>query len=249
MEPSFRVLSKEQYIGSAILLAIAAGAWLFIALWPQPPLPERPDIEAEQRAAWRQDSLRRDSLRNARWEHKKDSFRRVDDARFAQWAWERQQRYDSFRHADSLWYDSVGWHFARHIKIDTVLDLNHTDTAELQLLRGIGAYTALRIVLYGEQLGGYYSPEQLRDEALMGLHLDTLLHHFIASAEDVRRIDVNHSSVDRLAHHPYLRYTQAKAIYQLRRRQVRLTDINQLLALPDFTPAKIDSLRPYLSFE
>lgn len=211
-------------------------------------------------AAWsaereqRYDSFKlADSLRRMEWklerEQRYDSFRMADSLRREAWKAERQLQYDSFRREDSLWRDSVGWRYEKHEKKDTVLDLNHADTSELQLLRGIGIYKAIRIVNYREQLGGFSSPEQLTDEALADLHLDTLLLHFTTDSTDVETIDVNRCNTAVLARHPYLRYEQAKAIYTLRRKKVRLTGIEELRALPELTDKDIERLRPYLGFD
>ena len=197
--------------------------------------------------------MRVDSLRYAQWakerEQRYDSFRLADSMRRDEWKRERQQAYDSFRIADSLWRDSVGWHYARHIKKDTILDLNHTDTTELQFIRGIGRYTAMQIIRYREQLGGYASPSQLTDEAFSKLRLDTLLHHFTADSKDIQTIPVNSSSAERLQQHPYIRYQQAKAIYALRRKRTRLKSIEDLHDLPEFSENELKRLAPYLSFE
>ena len=127
--------------------------------------------------------------------------------------------------------------------------MNHCDTTELQLIRGIGKYTAIQILRYREQLGGYYSTRQLTDEAFAKLHLDTLLAHFIVDTTAITLIDVNSCSIDRLQHHPYLRYTQAKAIYNLRRKKVKLSSIEELKTLPELSEEDIKRLTPYLSFE
>lgn len=246
-------MSKEQRIGAIIILSIGLIVWFVYAFKPQPVLPTAPDptINAD---SLRRDSIarvkaHRDSLREARWEHIKDSFRQIDDARFAQWAAERQARYDSFFLADSLWRDSVGMHRPYHPKKDTILNLNTTDTTELQLIRGIGSYTAKRIIRYREQLGGFYSPVQLTDEDLKDFHLDTLLHHFIASPDSLRTMNVNQCSVTLLAKHPYLRYEQAKAIYQLRRQHIVLKNIDALRALPELDSTDINRLQYYLRFD
>lgn len=249
------ILAKEQRIGAFILFGIFLIIWLTVALWPS----QEPDLQAPQdpvKRTWeqRKDSMRRvDSLRYAQWskerEQRYDSFRLADSMRRDEWKRERQQAYDSFRVADSLWRDSVGWRYARHIKKDTVLDLNHTDTAELQLIRGIGRYTAMQIIRYREQLGGYISPTQLTDEEFVKLRLDTLLSHFTADSNEVQQIPVNSSSAERLQRHPYIRYQQAKAVYTLRRKRTRLNGIEDLQHLPEFTETELKRLAPYLSFE
>ena len=244
------ILAKEQRLGAIVLLVIALAVWLFFAISPT------------QQA----DSPRNDKPAKKSWEERKDSIRLADSLRFAQWKIERQARWDSMRvvrqtewdsvrHADSLWRDSVGWRFTHIVKKDTILDLNHCDTAELQLIRGIGRYTAVQIVRYRERLGGFYSPSQLTDEPFLSsfnFHFspsDTLLHHFTADTADIRLLPVNRLSASELARHPYLRYGQAKAIYTLRRQRVRLNTIDDLRSLPELPDSALSRLAPYLSFE
>ena len=248
------VLAKEQRRGAALLFALALIGWIVYAAWPsrQPPTPnprttKRPWSE-------RKDSIRRaDSLRFVQWkterEARYDSFFVADSLRHEAWKIERKARWDSMRIADSLWRDSMGIYFTPRLKRDTILDLNHCDTAELQLIRGIGRYTAVQIVQYRDRLGGFYSPAQLTDPVFAKLHLDTLLHHFTASPQDVRLIPVNTTSIETLQRHPYLSYDQAKAIYHLRRKQVRIASMDDLRSLPELPDSTLLRLAPYLSFE
>ena len=230
------ILSKEQRIGAAIFFGIALIGWLVVAIWRShrvsPELPDPPQAKKYRT-----------------WEERKDSMRRVDSVRFAEWSREREARYDSFHVADSMWRDSVGWRYPKHAKKDTILDLNHCDTADLQLIRGIGRYTAVQIVKYREELGGFYSTEQLKDARLAKCHLDTLLDRFTADAKDVRIIRINSCSLETLQRHPYLRYNQAKAIYALHRKQIRIESIEDLMALPEMTEAEVIKIAPYLYFE
>lgn len=225
-----------------------------MALWPTAK-PEAPQKPAKKPWSERRDSIRlADSLRFVQWkadrEAKYDSFFRADSIRHEQWKIARKARWDSMRVADSLWMDSVGIpYFAPRAKRDTVLDLNHCDTAELQLIRGIGRYTAMQIVQYRERLGGYYSPSQLTDEPFVKLSLDTLLSHFTADSADITLLPVNSASVERLVRHPYLRYTQAKAIYTLRRKKIRLSSIDELRSLDELNEEDIRRIAPYLSFQ
>ncbi|MBQ4395677.1 MAG: helix-hairpin-helix domain-containing protein [Paludibacteraceae bacterium] len=249
------ILAREQRLGAIVLLVIALAVWLFFAFYhAEKPAtsPEKP--ETKKSWAERQDSIRlADSLRFAQWQEKRearyDSVKQALAVRHEAYKAELQQWYDSTHIADSLWRDSIGIRFVKKIKKDTILDLNHCDTAELQLIRGIGRYTAVQIVKYRKQLGGYYSPEQLTDEPFAKLSLDTLLHHFTANSSDVQLLRINSCSVETLARHPYLRYEQAKAIYTLRRKRVRLNTINDLRALPELPDSTLSRLAPYLSFE
>lgn len=251
----WHILAKEQRIGAIILLSIGLAVWLFMAIWqsrhPEPGTPDKP-----QKKSWaeRKDSIRlADSTRYAQWqeeqEQRYDSFRTAQHKRHEEFREEMQQFWDSTRAADSLWRDSVGIRYVKREKKDTILDLNHCDTTELQYIRGIGHYTAVKIVKYRTQLGGYYSPEQLKDEELADRHLDTLLYRFTANPKDVQTLNVNACVAEVLARHPYLRYNQAKAIYTLRRKKVRLKSMDDLRSLPELTENDLNRLAPYLRFD
>lgn len=140
-------------------------------------------------------------------------------------------------------------------KRDTVLNLRTADTTSLQMIRGIGTYRAKQIVRYREQLGGFVSVEQLREvEALQplfadSLSADSLLSHFVLDSVFVEPLRVNSMHLERLQRHPYLSFEQAKAIYELRRRKIRLKSIEQLRVLDCLTEADLLRLQPYLHFE
>lgn len=250
------MLSKEQRIAALILVSFVLVGWIVYAVWPsrQPVLPDLPDKKPRRSWEERKDSMRlADSLRYAQWaaerEQRYDSFRLADSMRRDEWKRIRQLQYDSFRFADSLWRDSVGFRFPKRIKKDTILNLNRCDTAELQLIRGIGPYAAKRIASYREQLGGFYTLDQLSDSALAPLHLDTLTRHFFINPEDIRTISVNNSTILTLQQHPYIRFQQAKAIYNLRRKNVTLRSIDELRPLPELSEEDINRIAPYLRFE
>ncbi len=247
------ILAKEQRLAAAILFGIALIAWFVVAIHPERQPQEQPK-PTKKSWAERKDSIRlADSLRYVQWKEERearyDSFRLADSMRHEAWKIERQARWDSMRIADSLWRDSVGWRYTACVKKDTVLDLNHCDTTELQYLRGIGRYTAVQIVKYRERLGGFYSPQQLTDEPLSKCHLDTLLYHFTVDTAAIQRIPLNSCSIERLQRHPYIRHEQAKAIYALRRKQTRLSSLDDLRSLPELTAEDLLRLTPYLTFE
>lgn len=139
-------------------------------------------------------------------------------------------------------------------KRDTILELNLTDTAELQLLRGIGKYTANQIIRYRTSLGGFVSPEQLREITPAIRDVDSILPHFTATASLVKKLYINRLSVDALQRHRYVTFEQAKAIrdYRHRRGPIRSEDVLRLLkesGKPVFSEAELSRLRPYVSYE
>lgn len=137
--------------------------------------------------------------------------------------------------------------YVPRLKKDTIIELNSADTATLQLLRGVGRYTAVQIVRYRQQLGGYVSPEQLRE--IDNITIDTLLPHFTADASLIKPIPVNTASVDRLNRHPYIRFEQAKCLYNLRREHISLTLEVFLREQDCFTQDQLQQVLPYLSFD
>ena len=171
----------------------------------------------------------RDSMRILR--HERDSLKRVT----------HNLRRDSI-------YTARGY----RIKKDTIIELNSTDAETLEYIRGIGPNTARHIMQYGKELGGYVSPEQIREIHVLQdykVPFDTIIPHLRAEKDSVTRMRVNYIGVDRLQRHPYLSFTQAKAIYELRRTKLYLNTIDDLRTLPCLTEEDIRRLRPYLSFE
>ncbi len=151
--------------------------------------------------------------------------------------------------ADSTWIDSI---YLKQVvsspKKDTILELNSADTVELQYIRGIGRYTAAQIVRYRSQLGGYYSVEQLREIDIPTI-VDSLLPFFTVCPDSIRPLYVNKASVQRLNRHPYLTFTQAKALYTLRREYIRLDDWEIIQEANIFTKEEQTRLEPYLHFK
>lgn len=250
------LLTREQRIGATILFGFALIVWIIVAVWPSRNTSPYPTPSPKKYRTWeeRKDSMRHaDSVRYAQWsaerEQRYDSFRVADSIRRAEWKHIRQIQYDSFRIADSLWRDSVGWRYPKRIKKDTVIDLNHCDTTDLMYIRGIGRYTAIQIIRYREELGGYYSPSQLTDEPFARCRLDSLLASFTADTAELQRIHVNTCSIERLQRHPYIRFKQAKELYTHRRRQGRLSSMEDLHDLPYWTDDDLRRIAPYLSFE
>ena len=133
------------------------------------------------------------------------------------------------------------------LKRDTILNLNTADTTELMLLRGVGRYTAVQIIRYRQALGGFYSLEQLYEiKELPTQRVDSTLPHLFVDTTLIVPIDVNRASVKQLQRHPYISYPQAEQLYDLRRRKLRLSSLDELSAV--FTPAERQKLAPYLRF-
>ena len=148
---------------------------------------------------------------------------------------------------DTTRYDSMPkWH---SVKRDTILNLRTADTTELKMIRGIGSYRASQIVRYRERLGGFVRVEQLKEVKGMETVADSVLKHFVLDSTNVKRLDVNNIGVRQLSRHPYLRFEDAKAIYEFRRKNIRLDSLEQLYELEDLSEETIKKVAPYLKFD
>ena len=137
--------------------------------------------------------------------------------------------------------------FAVREKRDTIIELNTADTASLQLIRGIGRYTAIQIVRYRQQLGGFYDKNQLYE--IDNINADSIISHLTVDPSLITPININHASVERLNRHPYISFTQAKCIYELRRTCFTL-DLNTFIKEQEcLTEEKLQRLLPYLNFD
>ncbi|MCR4663842.1 MAG: helix-hairpin-helix domain-containing protein, partial [Paludibacteraceae bacterium] len=153
-----------------------------------------------------------------------------------------------FEQARQLRHDSLLKAGIIHRKADTVIEINTADTNSLQYIRGIGKYSAVQIIRYRQQLGGYHSLEQLREiDNLDYMAWDSVMPHLRIDTTLISKINVQTASVERLMHHPYISFTQAKKLYEKRRRNIRLKDMDELVPAV-FTNEEAGRIKPYLDF-
>ncbi len=127
------------------------------------------------------------------------------------------------------------------------LDLNAADSAELLRVPGVGPYFARRIVRYRQRLGGFVSPEQLREIPNLPDSVQTWFR--VTASKAQRPLRLNTATFRELLRHPYLNYEQVKAIVNYRERQGALQTLQELSLSEAFTPVDLERLTPYVSFE
>ena len=110
-----------------------------------------------------------------------------------------------------------------------IIDLNQADTTELKKIPGIGS----RI----EQL------EEIR------LKVEKLRSWFSVDATQIHRININKASVERMMHHPYINFYQAKVIAEYRKKKGKLRDLKQLALYEEFTSADFERIMPYICYD
>lgn len=144
--------------------------------------------------------------------------------------------------------------FPKKIKQGEQININIADTTLLKRIPGIGSYFAMRIVKKREQLGGYYSVNQLRE--IENFPLSSLPFMNVGKknasnghVEGIQLIRINNLNARELSRHPYIKYVQAKQIDEYRRMSGNFKNADELNKLPSFSPDDVTRLAPYLRFD
>lgn len=123
------------------------------------------------------------------------------------------------------------------------VDLNRIDSIEIKNINEVPVFLLERIVKYRNQLGGFYSLDQL--EEVYGV--DSVFHKKIkdqvfVNQDLVIKQDLNTSTFRELLKHPYLNYEQVKSIVNFRQK-IRLfesvDELNNLELINDSLFTKI----------
>ena len=101
--------------------------------------------------------------------------------------------------------DSVYKRLAPYIDIPK-LDINKADSAAFDALPGIGPYFAAKMVSYRQQLGGYSTPEQLKEIYNFGEERYDKLKDLIECSDPARPLRLWTLPEDSLRSHPHVRY-------------------------------------------
>ena len=140
----------------------------------------------------------------------------------------------------------------KSIKTDQPVELNTADTTLLKQLRGIGSGYAKMIVNYRTKLGGFYSKEQLLEVYRFPAETYAKIEHQLwVDTTYIQKIPINQFTIDQLKRHPYIRYFQAKSLYdnRLNKPEQRYNALDDLVEDRDVTPQFIAKIAPYLSFK
>ena len=130
------------------------------------------------------------------------------------------------------------------------LPFSEADSVVLQIVPGIGALTAGRIIKHRENLGGYIQVDQLHE--VFGLKPETIpviWEYFDFDRVPPRRIEINTFPVEELAKHPYISYQEAKVLVAYRLQHGPYLQLDVLLKVKIFKADWVNKIGPYLDFE
>ena len=130
------------------------------------------------------------------------------------------------------------------------LPFSESDSVVLQIVPGIGALTAGRIIKHRESLGGFIQVDQLNE--VYGLKPETIpviWEYFDFDRVAPRRLALNTVSVEELAKHPYISYQEAKVLVAYRLQHGPYLQLEDLLKVKIFKAAWVSKIGPYLDFD
>jgi competence protein ComEA len=129
------------------------------------------------------------------------------------------------------------------------LDFREADSIVLQVVPGIGATMAGRIIKFRDNIGGLYEKEQLMDVYGMTPEvLERIFEYFVFKPGVIRKLSINESDIPALAKHPYINYGAAKVIVAYREQHGNYAKAEDLLNIKIFNQEWVSRLEPYLEF-
>lgn len=148
-----------------------------------------------------------------------------------------------------LLFDTISNNSNKPILAYEKLDLNVADSAALDNLKGVGNYTASKIIRYRNLLGGYYSVDQLKEiRGIKPEYLEPVLNQVIVLSPVFTFIEINNVDAKTLSIHPYVSTNEANAIVAYRKQHGNFKTADDLKSIELLSDSLINKLTPYLKY-
>lgn len=132
--------------------------------------------------------------------------------------------------------------------VTAAIDINLADTTAFIGLPGIGSKLSQRIINFRDKLGGFYKVEQIGETfGLADSTFKQIKPLLVVNKDQVRRMNINLTTVDELKSHPYLRYALANAIVQYRLQHGNYQEVADIKKIMAITEDVYNKVSPYLS--
>ncbi|MFN6379456.1 MAG: helix-hairpin-helix domain-containing protein [Flavobacteriales bacterium] len=129
------------------------------------------------------------------------------------------------------------------------LPINEVDTTTLSLIRGVGAYSARKILKYRDALGGFIDTSQVRETYNLKSEIcDSVLLHTCCFGENIKRININSASDSIMGKHPYIGWKKAKIIRAYLEKHGPFTVCEDLMKMRIWSEEEVSQLCDYLKF-
>lgn len=135
-------------------------------------------------------------------------------------------------------------------KQTVLVELNTADSLELIKVKGIGPYTAMKIIELRSTIGGFYSKEQLREVYRVDSVRYAEIEPFVTvDPFEVKKLNINTATLDELKNHPYIRYNIANSIVSIRQQHGHFSNIEGIKKSHLVTEDIFRKIAPYLTTE
>lgn len=131
------------------------------------------------------------------------------------------------------------------------IDINTASETDWQSLPGIGAGRAGYIVRYREKLGGFFSPDQIREVRGLPDSVFQKIKPFLqCKSGPEKKINLNSAPVSELSAHPYISQKQASLLTAFRQQHGKINDMAALSRISDLFRESSwqEKIKHYLSF-
>lgn len=267
------VFFQREHSGAVLLLLIAVALALIPRIiWSnQPPQIINSDMDSTEVAYWLRRQSEEDSLRKRALLNKK--FNRVTEDDFIRLGINRQnartlffkiksgefktlREINRFAGPDSTKIQKLlNFEKQREYSVKNTysaqnqLELNSADSAQLLSLKGIGPYFAKRIIDFRRKLGGFYSPEQLKD--IYNIDTSAISENFallIVNKRLIRKMSIDPQNLGELRAHPYFSEKQIQLLLRFKNQHGKLTE-GDFRAHPAFSKEARERMIHYIQFD
>lgn len=129
------------------------------------------------------------------------------------------------------------------------VSINTADTTAFIALPGIGNKLANRIISFREQLGGFYSVEQIAEVyGLTDSVFQQIKPYLLCDAASIKKININTAGINELKVHPYIKYQVGNAVIQYRLQHGNFKSDSDLKQIHVITDDLLQKLSPYIKY-
>ncbi|MFN5984973.1 MAG: ComEA family DNA-binding protein [Fluviicola sp.] len=128
------------------------------------------------------------------------------------------------------------------------VDINSASLEDLMNVRGIGPFFAKQIIKKRDELGGFYTYEQLLEVWKVDEEKLANWSPFLeVNTSKINKLNVNVATIEELEKHPYISWNLANSIVKYKEQNGNYTKIEQLKKSALMTTDLFEKLKPYLS--
>lgn len=129
------------------------------------------------------------------------------------------------------------------------VDINQSQAADWEQLKGIGPAYARRILSFRERLGGFASIDQVAETYHLPDSTFQQIRPFLRASPITKPIRINQADAKTLQAHPFINWKEANAIVNYRYQHGNFSQVDDLYSLHALSEETILKISPYLSFE